>query len=175
MPSISIRLASVIFGASVLLAGAAHAQTAPAAPETVPEELPFDIPYGPSITVAHAQKVAMAAEAECRKHKWKMAISIVDPAGNLVYFWKMDGTQTASITIAEHKARVAATFRRPTKVFEDLIAKNNLYLTTLDGLIGSRGGVPLVENGKIIGAIGVSGGAGSQDLTCAQAGADTVK
>ena len=115
MPSISIRLASVIFGASVLLAGAAHAQTAPAAPETVPEELPFDIPYGPSITVAHAQKVAMAAEAECRKHKWKMAISIVDPAGNLVYFWKMDGTQTASITIAEHKARVAATFRRPTK------------------------------------------------------------
>ncbi len=175
MRSIGIGLTSAIICASVLLGGVAQAQTAPAAPDAVPENLPFDIPYGAPITIEHAKKVAGAAEAECRKHNWKMAITIVDPSGGLVFFEKMDGTQNGSVAISEHKARAAAIFRRETKAFEDLINKGTMYVTTLDGMIGSRGGIPLVEKGKIIGAIGVSGGAGAQDLVCAQAGADTVK
>jgi uncharacterized protein GlcG (DUF336 family) len=177
MRSIGFGLTSAIICAGVLLGGVARAQTAPAtpAPDAVPEALPFDIPYGAPITIDHAKKAAGAAEAECRKHNWKMAITIVDPSGGLVFFEKMDGTQNASVVISEHKARAAATFRRETKAFEDLIGKGTMYITTLDGVIGSRGGLPLVEKGKIIGAIGVSGGACAQDLTCAQAGADTVK
>jgi uncharacterized protein GlcG (DUF336 family) len=105
-----------------------------------------------------------------------MNIAVVDSGANLVAFLRMDGAQLASIAIAEHKARVAAKFRRLTKAFEDAIQKNDSkYVMTLDDIVASRGGLPLIENGRIIGAIGCSGGTGSQDevICTAAAGALT--
>lgn len=158
----------------VLAVGVAHAQQAPA-PAPVPEQMPFDIPYGAPITLEHAKSVAAAAEAEAKKHNWKMAISVVDPSGGLVYFQKIDGTQNASVAISQEKAHAAATFRRPTKVFQDGIDGGHPYLLSLRGVVGSEGGIPLVENGKLIGAIGCSGGTSPQDGVACKAGADTVK
>jgi len=141
--------------------------------ETVPEVMPFNIPYGEPISVADAKKVAAAAEAEAAKRHWPMCIAVVGPSGDLVYFEKMDGCQNASVSISQHKARASAKYRRSTVVFERLMAKGQYfaYLATLDDVIASRGGNPLVVNGKLIGAIGVSGGTGSQDDTISQAGA----
>ena len=106
-----------------------------------------------------------------------MAITVVGPAGDLVYFAKMDNTQYASVTISQHKARVAATFRRPTKVFEENLGKGFefIYQLTLNGMIGSQGGVPLIVGGKLIGAIGCSGGTGPQDLQSCMAGVAALK
>lgn len=104
-----------------------------------------------------------------------MNVAVVDSGGNLVAFQRMDGAQVASIQVSEHKARASATFRRETKVFEGGIQSGLNYLITLDGVIGSRGGIPLVEGGKIIGAIGCSGGTGSQDEVSCRAGASTIK
>jgi glc operon protein GlcG len=103
--------------------------------------------------------------------------SVVGPTGDLVFFEKMDNTQYASVTIAQHKARTAAIFRRPTKAFEENLGKGFefIYQMTLDGMIGSQGGVPLVIGGKIVGAIGCSGGAGSQDLQTCMAGVEALK
>jgi uncharacterized protein GlcG (DUF336 family) len=101
-------------------------------------------------------------------------VAVVDSGGNLVAFARMDGAQLASVAIAEHKARTAVTFRRETKAFENGIQSGLVYQLSLDGVIGSRGGIPLVDGGKLIGAIGVSGGAGSQDEVCSKAGAATV-
>ncbi len=117
-------------------------------------------PYGETINIEQAKKIAA------------VAISVVGPAGDLVYFEKMDNTQYASVTISQHKARVAATFRRPTKVFEENLAKGAefIYQLTLDGMIGSQGGIPLIVGGKLIGAIGCSGGTGPQDLQTCTAG-----
>src|ERR1700680_458375 len=139
--------------------------------EVVAEEYKFT-PYGEPINLATARKVADAALAEATKRKWPMCISIVGPSGDLVLFEKMDDCQFASIDISQHKARVAARFRRPTVVFERLLAKGQhfAYLATLNGMTGSRGGNPIVVGGKIVGAIGVSGGAGAQDDTISQAG-----
>ena len=105
-----------------------------------------------------------------------MAIAVVSMAATRL-FQKMDNTQFASVQISQHKARAAATFRRPTKVFEDGLAANpaNIYLLTLDGIIGSEGGVPLIVGGKLIGAIGCSGGTGAQDLQVCMAGVNTIK
>jgi uncharacterized protein GlcG (DUF336 family) len=103
-----------------------------------------------------------------------MNVAVVDAGGNLVAFGRMDGAQLASITIAEHKARAAAMFRRDTKLFESGMQSGLVYQLSLDGVIGSRGGIPLVEDGKLIGAIGASGGAGSQDEVCAKAGAAVI-
>jgi uncharacterized protein GlcG (DUF336 family) len=119
--------------------------------------------------LATAKKVADAAAAEAAKRKWDaFCITIVGPSGDLVYFEKLDNCQYASIEISQHKARTAARYRRPTLVFERLLAKGGFfaYLTTLDNVIASRGGNPLIVGGKVIGAIGVSGGAGSQDAPC---------
>jgi glc operon protein GlcG len=129
-------------------------------------------PYGETINIEQAKKIAAAAAAEAKKNNWFMAISVVGPAGDLVYFEKMDNTQYASVTISQHKARAAATFRRPTKAFEENLAKGPdfIYQLTLDGMIGSQGGVPLVVGGKLIGAIGCSGGTGPQDLQTCTAG-----
>jgi uncharacterized protein GlcG (DUF336 family) len=115
--------------------------------------------------------------AEAKKNNWFMAISVVGPAGDLVYFAKMDNTQYASVTISQHKARAAATFRRPTKVFEENLGKGAefIYQLTLDGMIGSQGGVPLIVGGKLIGAIGCSGGTGPQDLQTCMVGVNTLK
>jgi glc operon protein GlcG len=138
----------------------------------VPDKIPFDAPYGPPISLDRAEEAIHAAVAEAKKRNWKMNVAVVDSGGNLVAFQRMDGAMLASIQIAEHKARAAATFRRPTKVFEDGINLMHLnYLLAFDGIIASRGGIPLIEQGVIIGAIGCSGGTDSQDEIVSQAGA----
>ena len=139
--------------------------------DVIPNEIPFDIPYGPPISLDRAEAVIVAAVAQAKKRNWKMNIAVVDSGGNLVAFQRMDGAMLASIQIAQHKARAAATFRRPTKIFEDGINLMHLnYLLAFDGVIASRGGIPLIENGVIIGAIGCSGGTDSQDEVCSKAG-----
>ena len=141
----------------------------------VPDEIPFDISYGPPISLDSAQAVIRAAVAEAKKRNWKMNVAVVDSGGNLVAFQRMDGAMLASIQIAEHKARAAATFRRPTKVFEDGIQLMHLnYLLAFDGVIASRGGIPLIDQGVIIGAIGCSGGTDSQDGVVSEAGAALI-
>src|ERR1700723_1679915 len=138
----------------------------------VPEKIPFDIPYGPPISLDRAQGVIHAAVAEAKKRNWKMNVAVADSGGNLVAFQRMDGAMLASIKIAEHKARAGATFRRPTKVFEDGIQLMHLnYLLAFDGVIASRGGIPLIDQGVIIGAIGCSGGTDSQDEAVSKPGA----
>jgi uncharacterized protein GlcG (DUF336 family) len=144
--------------------------------ETVPDKYNYT-PYGENIKLDEAKKIADAAMAEAVKRGWPMCITIVNTSGELVFFEKMDECQYASIEISQHKARTAARFRRPTLVFERLLGKGAFfaYLPTLDGVTASRGGNPIVEGGKIIGAIGVSGGAGAQDDTISQAGVHSVK
>jgi len=134
-------------------------------------------PYGETVNLETARKAADAAMAEARKNGWFMAITVVGPSGDLVYFQKMDNTQYASVRISQHKARAAATFRRPTKAFEENLGKGFefIYQMTLDGMIGSQGGVPIVVGGKIVGAIGCSGGTGPQDLQTCMAGIDALK
>ena len=160
-----------------LLAAPAFAQQPPANPlDAVAEKMPFDIPYGAPISLERAQAVIGAAIAEAKKHDWKFNIAVVDSGGNLVAFQRMDGAQLASIPIAEHKARTAVSFRRETKVFEDAIQLKSLnYVATLDGVIASRGGIPLIEGNKVIGAVGCSGAQGSQDEVVCRAGAALVK
>ena len=144
--------------------------------DIVPETIPFDVPYGPPISLERAQNAINAVVAEAKKRDWKMNIAVVDSGGNLVAFQRMDGAMLASIQIAEHKARAAVTFRRETKLFENGIQVNNLnYLMTLDGIVASRGGIPLVEQGKLIGAIGCSGGTDSQDDVDCRAGVAFLK
>src|SRR5208283_2670217 len=141
----------------------------------VPDKIPFDTPYGPPISLDQALSVIHAAVAEARNRNWKMNVAVADSGGNLVAFQRMDGAMLASIQIAEHKARAAATFRRETKVFEDGIQLMHLnYLLAFDGIIASRGGIPLIEQGKIIGAIGCSGGTDSQDEVVSKAGATVI-
>jgi glc operon protein GlcG len=144
---------------------------APDPRDMVPDKMPFDVPYGPPISLERAQSAINAVVAEAKKRDWKMNVAVVDSGGNLVAFQRMDGAMLASIQIAEHKARAAAIFRRETKVFENAIQMNGLnYLMTLDGFIASRGGLPLIEAGKLIGAIGCSGGTDSQDEVVCKAG-----
>jgi uncharacterized protein GlcG (DUF336 family) len=150
-------------------------QPAPNPLDTVPEKMPFDLPYGAPINLERAESLIATATAEAKKHDWKLNVAVVDSGGNLVAFQRMDGAQLASIQVAQHKAHTAVSFRRETKVFENGIQSGNNYMLTLDGVIGSRGGIPLVENGKIIGAIGCSGGAGSQDEVACKAAAATMK
>jgi glc operon protein GlcG len=141
----------------------------------VPDEIPFDTPYGPPVSLDRAQAVLQAAVAEAKRRNWKMNAAVVDSGGNLVAFQRMDGAMLASIQIAEHKARAAATFRRETKQFEDGIQLMHLnYLLAFDGIIASRGGIPLIDQGVIIGAIGCSGGTDSQDEIVSKAGAALV-
>ena len=141
----------------------------------VPDKMPFDTPYGPPISLDRALALIQAAVAEAKKRDWKMNVAVVDSGGNLVAFQRMDGAMLASIPIAEHKARAAATFRRPTKEFEVGINVMHLnYLLAFDGVIASRGGIPLIEQGAIIGAIGCSGGADSQDEIVSNAGAALI-
>ena len=143
--------------------------------DAIPDEMPFDVPYGIPISLDRAQAVIHASVVEAKKRNWKMNIAVVDSGGNLVAFQRMDGAMLASIQIAEHKARAAATFRRPTKVFEDGIQLMHLnYLLAFDGIIASRGGIPLIDKGVIIGAIGSSGGTDSQDEIVSEAGAAVI-
>ena len=163
----------VAFAALAALPAAAQPSPTPML-DVIPDKMPFDVPYGTPITLERADAVIAAAIAEARKHDWKMNITVVDPNGDLIAFARMDGAQLASIEISEHKARTAARFRRETKAFENGVQGGLVYQLTLDGVIGSRGGIPLVDGGKLIGAIGVSGGAGSQDEVCSKAGAAVI-
>jgi uncharacterized protein GlcG (DUF336 family) len=138
--------------------------------------MPFDVPYGAPIALAQAETAIAAAVAEAKRRHWALNVAVVDSGANLVAFQRMDGAQLASIAVAEHKARAAASYRRETKAFENAIQlKQNYYALTLDGMIASRGGIPLIVAGKLIGAIGCSGGTGSQDEVVCKAGAATVK
>jgi uncharacterized protein GlcG (DUF336 family) len=134
-------------------------------------------PYGAPISLENAKKAAAAAAAEAKKNNWNMAIAVSDPNGDLVYFEKNDATQTGSVRVAQDKARASALFKRPTKVFQDAVAGGGAGLRIL-GLSGAApvdGGFPIVLDGKVVGAIGVSGAAGDQDAQCAQAGINALK
>jgi glc operon protein GlcG len=171
-----IVLTVMMLGATLGVSASRAQQAAPANPlDAVPERMPFDVPYGTPIALERALSAIAAAVAEARKHDWKLNVAVVDSGGNLVAFERMDGAQLASIQIAEHKARTAAVFRRETKVFENAIQQGNNYVLTLDGMIGSRGGIPLMEAGKLIGAIGCSGGTGSQDEVACTAAVTALK
>lgn len=146
----------------LLLASTLHAQTES---------------YGTPIVADAAKKVAAAAIAEARKNNWTMAIAIVDPSGNLVYFEKMDNTQIGSVNVSVDKARSAALFKRPTKVFQDALAAGGegLRMLSLQGAVPIDGGLPIIADGKIVGAIGASGGTSAQDGQVAKAGTDSMK
>src|SRR5262252_8993494 len=160
----NVLFISLLLGGSAVV-GPAFAQQ-PAAPPPA---------YGEQIDIQNAKKAAAAAVAEAKKINTFMAISVVSPSGDLVYFEKMDNTQFASIRISMHKARAAATFRRPTKSFEERVSGGGVALLSLDGIIASAGGNLIVVGGKVIGAIGVSGGTGAQDDQASLAGAAAVK
>src|SRR6188474_3390745 len=170
-------LTALIIGAGLWFGALAHAQQpapappapAPAAPSPPPE-------YGPPVTNEQAKAAAAAAFAEAKKNNWRMAFAIVGPAGELVYFEKMDGTQMASGDISQGKARTAVMFRRPSKTFADQYAAgNSAFMTFPEKPVASEGGLPIVVNGKIIGAVGASGGTGQQDGVAAAAGASAAK
>ena len=133
--------------------------------------------YGPSIMAEQAKTIAAAAIAEARKNQWTMAIAIVDTAGDLVYFERMDHTQVGSVDIAQAKARSAARFKRPTKAFQDALAAGGegWRILSLEGAVAVEGGIPLMSGGKIVGAIGASGGTSQQDGVVAQAGVAALK
>ena len=161
-----------LFVAGALMLGTAAWAQQPALAAPPPAQ------YGtPGVNLEEAKKAVEAAEAEAKKNGWFLAIAVVTNGGYLVHFSRMDQTQIASIQIAQHKAKAAATFRRPTKAFQDGLTANppNLVLLTLDGVIASEGGIPLIRGGKVIGAIGCSGGTSAQDGQACKAGADTIK
>ena len=133
--------------------------------------------YGLSINLETAKKIAASAITEARKNNWTMAVAVVDTGGNLVYFEKMDGTQTGSVRVAISKGRSAVLFKHPTKAFQDMVAAGGegLRILRLEGAVPVEGGLPLLMDGKIVGAIGVSGGTSQQDGLVAKAGGDTLK
>jgi uncharacterized protein GlcG (DUF336 family) len=134
------------------------------------------MPYGPSINLENAKKVAAAAMAEVRKNNWTMAVAVVDTAGDLVYFEKMDDTQVASTVVCQDKARSAARFMRATKAFQDMLAAGGegVRVLRIKGAVPVEGGLPIAMGGKVVGAIGMSGGTSAQDGQCAKAGVDAV-
>jgi uncharacterized protein GlcG (DUF336 family) len=145
--------------------------------QTPPAAAPANVPYGVSISPENAKKVAAAAIAEARKNGWAMAVSVVDTAGYLVYFERMPDTQLGSVDVSMDKAKSAALFRRTTKYFQDALAAGGagLRMLALKGAVPVEGGIPLIADGKLIGAIGASGGSSDQDGRTAQAGASTIK
>jgi len=126
--------------------------------------------YGTAVNVAQAKKIAAGVMGECAKNQWNVAVAVVDNHGFLVYFERMDNTQTASMDIAVGKARAAATYRRPTRAFADVINKGGPATATLPGIFASPGGLPIMVDGKVTGGVGVSGVTGDQDEQCAKAG-----
>jgi uncharacterized protein GlcG (DUF336 family) len=169
--TIALTVSGMLLGIS-----AANAQQPAQSPlDVVPDKMPFNVPYGSPITLKRAQAAVQAALDEASKRGWEMNVTVVGPSGDLVAFVRMDNAQLASVPIAQHKARAAALFRRPTHLLEDAVQKSDAkYMLSLDGVIASRGGIPLIEDGKLIGAIGCSGGTGSQDEVVCTAGAATI-
>lgn len=182
---VSMTMAAWTLAASavVVLGSPAFAQTpAPATPPAqpaaggTPDAMPFDIPYGTSIGLERAKQVMAAAEAEAKRRNWKMNIAVVDTNGELVHFSRMEGAQIASGPISVGKARTSARFRRESRLFYNAYETGHPYTGTLDPtLVASPGGFPLVEGGKLIGAVGCSGGTGDQDATICKVGAEVVK
>jgi uncharacterized protein GlcG (DUF336 family) len=181
-----MNLLNSVVAASILAGGAtgqAAEQAATAATQAtaanpldvIPDKMPFNIPYGAPISLQRAQAVVQAAVTEASRRGWQLNVAVVDSGANLVAFLRMDGAQLASIAISEHKARTAVKFRRPTRAIEDAVQRaDSKYMLSLDDVIASRGGIPLVEDGKIIGAVGCSGGTGSQDEVVCTAAAATI-
>jgi glc operon protein GlcG len=178
------RFALALSLAAAALVTSARAEMAapptPAAPAAVPDQMPFDIPYGESINLAKAQKAIDAAIAEASKtpRNWKLSVVVVDPNGEIVALHKMDQTQVASVGISIGKARTAARFRRPSQAFATVMASGTGgFVATLGDPppTASPGGFPLVENGKLIGAIGCSGATGDQDAAACKVGSETIK
>jgi glc operon protein GlcG len=171
-------LTSCLVCAAALLGAPAQAQ-APAAPPAAggtADGIPFDVPYGTPVTAETAKKLIAAVEAEAVKHRWKLNIAVVDTHGELVAFLRMDGAQIGSIGVSQGKARTSARFRRESRVFYDAFETGHPYVSTLDPmLVASPGGIPLIEAGKLIGAVGCSGGTGDQDAAACKAGAALVK
>lgn len=167
-----MRKAMIAAAASVLFGATAQAEMA------APTPAPASPTYGqPGVNLEQATKAVEAAIAEAKKNGWRMAVTVVSNSGFLVHFSKMDGTAFASVGLSQDKARTAAMFQRPTKSFEDRVTAGGAGLVVLSypGAVVSAGGIPLVRDGKIIGAIGCSGGASAQDAQTCQAGADTIK
>ena len=162
---------------ALLFSSAAFAQQPANAPAGgTPEITAFDIPYGVSISGEKAKQVLAAAEAEAKRRNWKEVIAVVDTNGDLVSFQRMDGAQIGSGTVSQGKARTAARFRRESRAFYNAFETGHPYVATLDPtLVASPGGIPIVEGGKLIGAVGCSGGTGDQDAAACKAGADLVK
>lgn len=164
-------LLSLVVCAVLVFAAASASAQAPVAPP------PPQIPYGPPITLDQAKKAMAGAEAEARKNNWNVVITILDSGGHVVALHRLDGTQLGSIEAAREKAYSAVLYRRPTKVFQDLVGQGgaNLRLLKLAGASPLEGGIPIVVDGKIVGAIGVSGVTSEQDAQTARAGIDALK
>jgi len=184
--ALSVAFSVAVAASAVALASSAtQAQTPTPVPATppappsaggTPDAMPFDIPYGQSIGLERAKQVMAAAEAEAKKRNWKMNIAVVDTNGELVHFSRMEGAQIASGSISIGKARTAARFRRESRLRYFAFYTGHGYVATLDPtLVASPGGFPLVEGGKLIGAVGCSGGTGDQDAAVCKMGAEIVK
>jgi glc operon protein GlcG len=157
-------------------AAAPAAAAAPPAAGGTPDQMPFNIPYGAPISLDRAKAIVAAAEAEAKKRNWPMNIAVVDPNGDLLHFSRMDGALIGSVVVSQGKARTAARFRRESRAFYNAFETGHPYVATLDPhLVASPGGIPLVEGGKIIGAIGCSSGTGDQDALICKVGADMIK
>ncbi len=167
------RLVSLVVGA-VLILGASFAGAQQPAPAAAPPPPPL---YGPPITLEQAKKVMVGAEAEAKKNSWNVVMVVLDSGGNLVMLQRMDGAQFGSIEVAREKAYSAVAFRRPTKAFDDALAQggNNLRILKLPGASPLEGGIPIVVDGKLIGAVGVSGVLSSQDAQIGRAGIENLK
>src|SRR5947208_9908401 len=163
------RLLSLVVVTVLLFASVHVGAQQPVAP-------PPQIPYGAPISLEQAKKVMAGAEAEANKHKWNMVIAVLDSGGHLVMLERMDGTQLGSIEAAKDKAYSAVLYRRPTKVFQDLVGQggSNLRLLRLSGASPLEGGIPILVDGKVVGAVGVSGATSEQDAQVAKAGADAL-
>src|SRR5258708_16000585 len=165
------RILSLVVVRVLLVASGPVGAQQPVAPP------PPQIPYGAPISLEQAKKVLAGAEAEARKNQWNMVIAVLDSGGHLVMLARMDGTQLGSIEAAKDKAYSAVLYRRPTKGFQDLVGQGgaNLRLLRLSGASPLEGGIPLIVDGKIAGAVGVSGSASEQDAQVAKAGAESLK
>ena len=162
-----VKLLSLVVATVLVLAVASASAQAPMPPP----------PYGPAITLEQAKKVMMGAEAEAKKNNWNVVICILDSGGNLVTLSRMDGAQWGSIEVAREKAYSAVAFRRPTKVFEEAVGQGgvNLRILRLPGASPLEGGLPIIADGKLVGAIGVSGVLATQDAQIGRAGIDALK
>ncbi len=164
------KLMSLLVGTMLVFAAASAAAQAPAAAPAPP-------PYGLPITLEQAKKVMVGAEAEAKKNNWNVVIAVLDSGGNIVMLQRMDGAQFGSIEVAREKAYSAVAYRRPTKVFQDLIEQGgvNMRLLRLSGASPLEGGLPIIVDGKLVGGVGVSGVTSQQDAQIGRAGVEGLK